>query len=66
MPSRGCCPFAGGLVQAGIEVSTDPELQEQLAEMKFLEKSIGQTGKLAILPFVHTSSRDLWQLTTIK
>lgn len=52
--------------QAGIEVPPDPELKEQLAEMKFLEKSIGQTGKLAILPFVHTSSRDLWQLTTIK
>lgn len=52
--------------QAGIEMPPDPELREQLNEMKFLEKSIGQTGKLAILPFVHTSSRDLWQLTTIK
>lgn len=52
--------------QAGIEVPPDPELKEQLAEMKFLEKSIGQTGKLAILPFVHTSSRELWQLTTIQ
>lgn len=52
--------------QAGIEMPPDPELYEQLNEMKFLEKSIGQTGKLAILPFVHTSSQDLWQLTTIK
>lgn len=52
--------------QAGIDVPPDPEIQEQLNEMKFLEKSIGQTGKLAILPFVHTSTRDLWQLTTIK
>ena len=52
--------------QAGIEMPPDPELKEQLNEMKFLEKSIGPTGKLAILPFVHTSSQDLWQLTTIK
>lgn len=52
--------------QAGIDVPPDPEIQEQLNEMKFLEKSIGQTGKMAILPFVHTSTRDLWQLTTIK
>ncbi len=54
------------LRQAGIEVTPDPEVEEQLAELKFLEKSIGRTGKLAILPFIHTSSRDLWQLTTIK
>jgi len=52
--------------QAGIEMPPDPEIKEQLTEMKFLEKSIGQTGKLTILPFMHTSSRDLWQLTTIK
>jgi RsiW-degrading membrane proteinase PrsW (M82 family) len=52
--------------QAGIEMPPDPELKEQLNELKFLERSIGPTGKLAIQPFVHTSSRDLWQLTTIK
>jgi RsiW-degrading membrane proteinase PrsW (M82 family) len=52
--------------QAGIDVPPDPEIQEQLSEMRFLERSIGQTGKLAIMPFVHTSTRDLWQLTTIK
>lgn len=52
--------------QAGIEAPVDPEIQEQLSEMRFLEKSIGQTGKMAIMPFVHTSTRDLWQLTTIK
>lgn len=52
--------------QAGIDMPPDPELREQLNELKFLEKSIGQTGKLAIQPFVHTSSQDLWQLTTIK
>lgn len=52
--------------QAGIDVPPDPEIQEQLTELGYLEKSIGQTGKLAIMPFIHTSTRDLWQLTTIK
>lgn len=52
--------------QAGIDMPPDPEIKEQLAELMYLEKSIGRTGKLAILPFVHTSSRELWQLTTIK
>jgi hypothetical protein len=30
--------------------------------MEFLEKSIGQTGRLAIHPFLKTSRRFLWQL----
>ncbi len=29
--------------------------------MKFLEKSIGKTGKLALKPFLHMSRQDLWQ-----
>ena len=29
--------------------------------MKFLEKSIGATGKLALKPFLHMSRKDLWQ-----
>ena len=48
--------------QAGIKVTDDPEIRDKIAEMKYLEKSIGKTGKLAILPFMHRSSRDYWQL----
>jgi RsiW-degrading membrane proteinase PrsW (M82 family) len=48
--------------EAGFRVPADPETRERLTELRFLEKSIGKTGKLAIAPFLHTSSRDLWQL----
>jgi hypothetical protein len=34
----------------------------KMKELKHLEMSIGKTGRLAILPLVHTSTRDLWQL----
>ena len=31
-------------------------------EMHYLERSIGKTGRMAILPLRRTSGRDLWQL----
>jgi hypothetical protein len=52
--------------QAGFEVPPDPAVQEKFAELHALAKSIGQTGKLAILPFLHTSGRELWQLHMLK
>jgi RsiW-degrading membrane proteinase PrsW (M82 family) len=48
--------------QSGIPVSLDGETKEKFNEMKYLEKSIGQTGRLAVSPILHTSTRDLWQL----
>lgn len=47
--------------EAGFRVPLDPELQGKFVELKYLEESIGPTGMLAIKPFLHTSSRDLWQ-----
>lgn len=44
----------------------EPELAEKLEELKYLEKSIGPTGKLAISPIFHTSTRDLWQIFMLK
>jgi RsiW-degrading membrane proteinase PrsW (M82 family) len=48
--------------QSGFEVPPDPVVMEKFAELRSLAKSIGQTGKLALLPFLHTSDRELWQL----
>lgn len=48
--------------EAGFRSAPDPEIREKFAELKYLERSIGKTGLLAILPFLHTSSRDLWQI----
>ncbi|HTK82040.1 MAG TPA: PrsW family glutamic-type intramembrane protease [Bacteroidota bacterium] len=52
--------------EAGFESPLDPEVKEKFSEMTYLEKSIGATGKMAILPFLHTSSRSLWQLYMLK
>ncbi len=50
------------LKQAGVPVSIDEETKDKFKELKYLESSMGQTGKLAISPILHTSTRDLWQL----
>lgn len=50
------------LRQSGFKINADAEIKEKFAELRYLEASIGKTGKLAIHPFLHTSSRDLWQL----
>lgn len=51
--------------EAGITIPPDPEIQAKLEEMRYLQGSIGRTGKLALQPVLHTSSRDLWQLNTL-
>jgi hypothetical protein len=40
---------------------TGEHTRAKLEEMKYLEKSIGATGKLAIKPFLRMSQKDLWQ-----
>jgi protease PrsW len=45
--------------ETGFEVPPDPEWREKLAEMEFLEKSVGKTGILAVSPFIHTGKAQL-------
>lgn len=52
--------------QSGFEVPPDPGVQDQFNELQYLRRSIGTTGQLALAPFIHTSSRDLWQLHTLQ
>lgn len=47
---------------AGVDLPIDDEVRADFKELRFLERSIGKTGKMAILPFLRSSSRDLWQL----
>jgi hypothetical protein len=47
--------------ESGFDVTADEETRAKLEEMKFLERSIGTTGKLALKPFLHMSRKDLWQ-----
>jgi RsiW-degrading membrane proteinase PrsW (M82 family) len=48
--------------ESGFEPAADPELRAKFEELEYLESSIGQTGRLAMKPFLQVSRKDLWQL----
>jgi RsiW-degrading membrane proteinase PrsW (M82 family) len=50
------------LREAGLEVPPDPELEGHFKELRYLEKSIGPTGMLAIRPLLSQTPRDLWEM----
>jgi hypothetical protein len=52
--------------EAGFEAAPDPTLKDKFEEVRYLERSIGRTGLLALQPFLHTSTRDLWQMTVLE
>lgn len=51
--------------EAGFEPAPDPSLPAKFEELRYLEGSIGRTGMRALKPFLHTSTRDLWQLNLL-
>lgn len=53
------------LREAGFDAEPDPAARGTFVELRYLEKSIGRTGMLALNPFIHTSTRDLWQLNLL-
>ena len=48
--------------ESGFEDEIGEETRAKLVEMKYLDKSIGKTGKLAIKPFMQMSNKDLSQI----
>lgn len=50
------------LREAGMEMEPDPELAGMFAELRYLEKSIGPTGMLAVRPLLSQTPRDLWEM----
>jgi len=48
--------------EAGLEVPPDPNLESRSKELRYLEKSIGPTGMLAIRPLISSTRRDLWEI----
>jgi len=52
--------------EAGFEVPIDADTRARLAELAYLEKSIGRTGLLAVRPLVASNQRDLWQLGLLR
>ena len=51
---------------AGLEVAPDDSVRANLEELRYLERTVGATGLLAILPLRRTSSRDLWQILLLE
>jgi RsiW-degrading membrane proteinase PrsW (M82 family) len=51
--------------EAGFEPEPDPQIRGNLEEVGSLEQSIGRTGMLALKPFIHTSTQDLWQINLL-
>lgn len=48
--------------EVGLEVLPDPDLEAHFKELRYLEKSIGPTGMLAIRPLLSLTPRDLWEM----
>jgi RsiW-degrading membrane proteinase PrsW (M82 family) len=48
--------------ESGFDMPVDEPTREKFAELRYLEKSVGRTGLLAIQPMLHMSHKDLWQL----
>jgi RsiW-degrading membrane proteinase PrsW (M82 family) len=50
----------------GFEIELDEEAKAELAELRFLQDSIGKAGLLALRPLLRMSPKDLWQLYLLK
>lgn len=48
--------------EAGFDAEPDEDTRAKLAELDYLERSIGPTGRLAIRPLLASGHRELWQL----
>jgi RsiW-degrading membrane proteinase PrsW (M82 family) len=48
--------------EAGLDVPVDSALESHFRELRYLEKSIGPTGMLAIRPLLSQTPRDLWEM----
>jgi RsiW-degrading membrane proteinase PrsW (M82 family) len=48
--------------EAGLEAPVGDDVRERLVELRYLEKSIGRTGLLALKPLLRQGARDLWQV----
>jgi RsiW-degrading membrane proteinase PrsW (M82 family) len=44
------------------EPPMDDELKAQIEELRYLERSLGKSGELALRPIVMATGKDLWQL----
>lgn len=50
----------------GFDEPVGERTRAKFKEMRFLEKSIGKTGRMAMRPFLHMDRKDLWQLYVLE
>jgi len=50
----------------GLDTPVGERTKAKFEEMRYLEKSIGKTGCLAMRPFLHMTRKDLWQLYVLE
>lgn len=48
--------------EAGLEAPVGDDVRDRLVELRYLERSIGRTGLLAMKPIVRHDARALWQV----
>lgn len=48
--------------EAGFPVAPDPSLAGRFKELRYLERSIGPAGRMAMAPLLSRSSRELWEM----
>ncbi len=54
------------LRKEGFEIEPGPDLQMKIDELHFLEKSIGATGRLAVMPLRKSGGRESWEKHLLK
>ena len=54
------------LRKEGYDIEPGPDLQVKVEELHFLEKNIGATGRLAVMPLRKSGGRDSWQKHLLK
>jgi len=51
---------------AGVDLRVDPDVVARLREFRYLERSIGPTGHLALQPILGSSTRWRWELRVLE
>lgn len=54
------------LKEAEMEIFEDPQINDKIEEVKYLENSIGKTGMRALMPILKKDSKTIWQLELLK
>ena len=52
--------------ESGFDARVDEATRAKFVEMRYLERSIGKTGRLALMPLLHASNKDVWQLKMLE